>query len=174
MRSGMRSVVHLAVWLALAGNMILCLSCGDETTKPRLRMRTTESGLKYVDLVNGSGAAPQPGDLVTVDFSGWLEDGTEIDSTTDRGTPFEFIVGVGHVIRGFDEGVLGMRVGGLRRLIIPPDLAYGERGYPGLIPPNSTLVFEVQLLQAAHSQSTKADHKIPSPVAFGCGSDARR
>lgn len=135
-----------AFYVSLFGTVALVLSCSGEPTKPRLTGHTTESGLRYVDLVCGTGPAPEAGDSVAVDFTAWLDDGTKIDSSVDCGDPFEFIIGVGHVIRGFDEGVLGMRVGGKRRLVIPPDLAYGDRGYPPLIPPNSTLVFEVELL----------------------------
>jgi ketosteroid isomerase-like protein len=107
---------------------------------------TTPSGLKYVDEVVGTGASPQPGQMVTVHYTGTLENGTKFDSSLDRGKPFEFQIGVGRVIRGWDEGVMTMKVGGKRRLIIPPQLGYGARGAGGVIPPNATLIFEVELL----------------------------
>ncbi len=109
---------------------------------------TTESGLQYVDLEVGEGQPPRVGDTVSVHYTGWLEDGTKFDSSVDRGQPFEFPIGQGRVIRGWDEGVASMRVGGTRRLIIPSELAYGEAGAGGgLIPPNATLIFEVELLE---------------------------
>ena len=108
---------------------------------------TTASGLQYEDLVVGEGTAAVAGDTVSVHYTGWLEDGTQFDSSVDRGVPYEFILGVGSVIPGWDEGVAGMQVGGTRKLIIPPDLAYGAGGSGGVIPPNATLVFEVQLLE---------------------------
>ena len=107
---------------------------------------TTASGLKYIDRVEGKGESPKPGQQVTVHYTGWLEDGTKFDSSLDRGEPFTFTIGVGRVIRGWDEGVSTMKVGGKRRLIIPPDLGYGQRGAGGVIPPNATLLFEVELL----------------------------
>lgn len=109
---------------------------------------TTDSGLKYVDLEEGSGESPEEGQQVVVHYTGWLqEDGTKFDSSLDRGETFLFTVGVGQVIPGWDEGVAGMKVGGKRQLVIPPDLAYGETGAPGAIPPNATLIFEVELLE---------------------------
>lgn len=108
---------------------------------------TTSSGLRYQDLVVGNGPMAEEGTPVLVNYTGWLTDGTKFDSSYDTGRqPLPFTIGAGMVIRGWDEGVKGMRVGGKRKLTIPPDLAYGERGYPPVIPPNSTLVFEVEFL----------------------------
>ncbi|MFQ5578561.1 MAG: FKBP-type peptidyl-prolyl cis-trans isomerase, partial [Anaerolineae bacterium] len=107
---------------------------------------TTETGLAYYDFEVGEGDSPETGQQVTVHYTGWLEDGTKFDSSLDRGTPFKFTLGVGQVIPGWDEGVATMTVGGKRQLVIPADLAYGEEGAPGTIPPNATLVFEVELL----------------------------
>jgi FKBP-type peptidyl-prolyl cis-trans isomerase len=106
----------------------------------------TTSGLEYVELVVGEGAQPSPGDTVSVHYTGWLTDGTKFDSSVDRGQPLVFPVGRGRVIKGWDEGVGSMRVGGKRRLTIPAHLGYGERGAGGVIPPGATLVFEVELL----------------------------
>lgn len=106
----------------------------------------TPSGLSYVDEVVGSGPSPQTGQTVSVHYTGWLTNGQKFDSSLDRGQPFEFVLGQGQVIRGWDEGVASMKVGGKRKLTIPPDLGYGARGAGGAIPPNATLVFEVQLL----------------------------
>lgn len=108
---------------------------------------TTESGLKYVDLVVGTGREASTGDLVTVHYTGWLTNGTKFDSSVDRRDPFSFPIGSGKVIRGWDEGVAGMKVGGKRKLTIPPQLGYGSRGAGGVIPPNATLVFDVELLE---------------------------
>jgi len=108
---------------------------------------TTPSGLQYVDLVVGTGLSPARGETVDVHYTGWLTNGSKFDSSKDRGQPFQFILGMGQVIKGWDEGVASMRVGGTRKLTVPPDLAYGERVMGGgLIPANSTLVFEVELL----------------------------
>lgn len=107
---------------------------------------TTDSGLKYVDYVVGEGASPKKGDMVVVHYTGTLTDGTKFDSSVDRGQPFQFQIGVGQVIKGWDEGVMSMKVGGKRKLIIPPDLGYGARGAGGVIPPNATLLFDVELL----------------------------
>lgn len=106
----------------------------------------TNSGLKYEDLVEGTGASPQPGQTVVVHYTGTLENGQKFDSSLDRGKPFEFAIGVGRVIKGWDEGVMSMKIGGKRKLIIPPSLGYGSRDL-GVIPPNSTLIFEVELLE---------------------------
>ena len=110
---------------------------------------TTDSGLQYVELEAGTGATPQRGQTVVVHYTGTLENGKKFDSSRDRGTPFSFKIGVGQVIQGWDEGVGSMRVGGRRKLIIPPELGYGSRGAGGVIPPNATLIFDVELLRIA-------------------------
>ena len=107
---------------------------------------TTPSGLVYEELSVGSGAEAAAGQHVTVHYTGWLTNGTKFDSSKDRGDPFDFDLGAGQVIKGWDEGVAGMKVGGKRKLTIPPSLGYGARGAGGVIPPNATLVFEVELL----------------------------
>ena len=107
---------------------------------------TTPSGLIYEDTTVGSGAEAASGKKVTVHYTGWLTDGTKFDSSKDRNDPFEFNLGQGQVIKGWDEGVAGMKVGGRRTLTIPPDLGYGAQGSPPVIPPNATLVFDVELL----------------------------
>lgn len=113
-------------------------------------MNTTPSGLQYEDTVIGSGSVATAGQRVSVHYTGWLysngEQGGKFDSSKDRGQPFVFPLGAGHVIKGWDEGVQGMAVGGTRRLVIPPALGYGARGAGGVIPPNATLLFEVELL----------------------------
>jgi FKBP-type peptidyl-prolyl cis-trans isomerase FkpA len=107
---------------------------------------TTDSGLKYEDSVEGSGAVAEAGQTVSVHYTGLLENGSKFDSSKDRNEPFRFNLGAGQVIRGWDEGVQGMKVGGTRKLTIPADLGYGARGAGGVIPPNATLIFEVELL----------------------------
>ena len=108
---------------------------------------TTPSGLKYEDVKVGSGETAEAGKSVTVHYTGWLTNGTKFDSSKDRAQPFVFPLGGGRVIKGWDEGVQGMKVGGVRKLTIPPELGYGSRGAGGVIPPDSTLIFEVELLK---------------------------
>ena len=107
---------------------------------------TTPSGLKYTDLVVGTGPSPRPGQTAVVNYTGTLTDGTKFDSSYDHGQPFSFVVGAGNVIRGWDEGILTMKVGGKRHLVIPPSLGYGQLGQPPKIPGNATLIFDVELL----------------------------
>jgi peptidylprolyl isomerase len=109
---------------------------------------TTSSGLQYVEIVEGTGATPQKGQTVSVHYTGTLENGTKFDSSRDRGQPFQFPLGAGRVIKGWDEGIASMKIGGQRKLIIPPDLGYGSQGAGGVIPPNATLLFDVELLGA--------------------------
>ena len=105
--------------------------------------------MKIEKLTAGNGASPKSGDTVTVHYTGWLTDGTKFDSSVDRDDPFAFVLGAGQVIRGWDEGVATLRVGDKARLTIPPEMGYGKNGYPGAIPPNATLIFEVELLSIA-------------------------
>jgi len=102
--------------------------------------------LKSEDIQVGNGDEAKAGKTVSVHYTGTLTDGSKFDSSHDRGKPFEFQLGAGRVIKGWDQGVVGMKIGGKRKLVIPSDLAYGERGFPPVIPPNSTLVFEIELL----------------------------
>jgi len=117
----------------------------DEGKKEK-KVVTTKSGLKYEELKEGTGKEAKGGDTVEVHYTGWLTDGKKFDSSVDRGQPFPFKLGAGKVIKGWDEGVAGIKVGGKRKLYIPPELGYGKRGYPGAIPPNAELIFEVELI----------------------------
>jgi len=135
--------LKLSVLLLLA--VIVCGCSHSGPTKVSEPGTTTASGLQYWDLVTGNGAVAVPGKQVSVHYTGWLTDGTKFDSLRDRNQPIQFVLGMGQVIKGWDEGVAGMKVGGKRQLRIPPNLAYGSRPV-GPIPPNSTLVFDVELL----------------------------
>jgi FKBP-type peptidyl-prolyl cis-trans isomerase len=136
---------------ALAGLALLAVAWGgaraDDTSKKGGKVVTTQSGLKYEDLQEGTGPEAKAGDTVEVHYVGTLTSGKKFDSSRDRGQPFTFPLGAGRVIKGWDEGVAGMKVGGKRKLTIPPELAYGKRGAGRDIPPDSTLVFEVELLK---------------------------
>lgn len=136
--------------------LLICIgiACGSSSTDSNSEVNmssnstvTTPSGLQYTDLTVGSGEPARQGATVFVHYTGWLLDGTKFDSSVDRGTPFSFVLSQGSVISGWDEGVATMRVGGKRELVIPPNLAYGDRGAGGVIPPGATLKFEVELLE---------------------------
>jgi len=142
--------------------LFLLAGCGaaqtEEQSKPvtqegnvTMTRQKTDSGLAYEVIKEGSGASPKQGQQVTVHYTGWLEEngqpGTKFDSSVDRGQPFSFVIGVGQVIKGWDEGVMGMKEGEKRRLIIPADLGYGPYGAGSVIPPNATLIFDVELLK---------------------------
>jgi peptidylprolyl isomerase len=127
---------------------LLATNLEKETNKMDLENAvTTTSGLKYIDIQEGEGESPSKGQKVTVHYTGTLENGQKFDSSRDRERPFTFTIGVGQVIKGWDEGVAGMKVGGRRNLIIPAELGYGSRGAGGVIPPNATLIFDVELLE---------------------------
>ena len=143
---GKARVIAAVVVVALAaGGALYLLSRGPEAPAQGAEV-ITPSGLKYTDLVVGTGPGPQTGQTAVVHYTGTLTNGTEFDSSRRRGRPFEFPLGRGAVIRGWDEGVATMKVGGRRRLTVPPALGYGERGSPPAIPPNATLVFDVELV----------------------------
>lgn len=120
---------------------------GESPIAANSKVVKTPSGLQYYDIDAGRGPSPAQGSRVTVHYTGWLLNKTKFDSSLDAGKPFQFTLGAHEVIAGWDEGVASMRVGGKRRLVIPANLAYGQRGFPPVIPPNSTLVFDVQLLK---------------------------
>lgn len=155
----MRNVEKLIIFLLIAVAVAIP-ACSQKETKtvPETRQTlpengksvTTASGLIYTDLVVGNGPSPTPGKQVKVHYTGWLENGTKFDSSLDHGQPFVFTIGAGQVIPGWDEGVMTMKTGGKRKLIIPPQLGYGSAGAGGVIPPDATLIFEVELLDAAH------------------------
>ena len=145
-RNRQARIIAIIVVLALAASAIAYLishrsgGIGSEIT--------TASGLRYTDIVKGTGATPQKGQTVTVHYTGTLENGTKFDSSYDHGRPSDFRIGVGAVIPGWDEGLMSMKVGGKRKLVVPPALGYGPNGRPPTIPGNSTLIFDVELLGA--------------------------
>lgn len=134
--------------LVIAALAFISCSSSKDTSKDENKssLITTASGLQYEDIVVGKGAKPEQGKEVSVHYTGRLEDGSVFDSSVEKNKPFNFKIGVGQVIKGWDEGVMGMQVGGKRKLIIPPALGYGERA-AGKIPPNSVLIFDVELLE---------------------------
>jgi len=140
-------IVILVVVVALGAFFFIQKQNQNKVVTGGGNMITTQSGLQYQDLVVGAGAEAVPGKSVTVHYTGTLQDGSKFDSSVDRNQPFTFNLGAGQVIPGWDEGVAGMKVGGKRKLVIPPDLAYGAQGYPPVIPANATLTFDVELLE---------------------------
>lgn len=139
----------------LAVALVVIAGCQPQTTTmsqlpgipTTMEKQVTHSGLGYIDEVVGTGAQPQTGNKVTVHYTGYLTDGKKFDSSVDRNQPFTFVIGYGQVIKGWDEGVATMKVGGKRKLIIPSQLGYGTRGAGGVIPPNAELIFDVELLE---------------------------
>jgi FKBP-type peptidyl-prolyl cis-trans isomerase FkpA len=138
-----------AWWLGLLAVVGLAVAQADSPAQDKKggKIVTTDSGLKYEELKEGTGVAAKKGDKVEVHYTGWLKDGKKFDSSVDRGQPFSFTLGAGMVIKGWDEGVQGIKVGGKRKLYIPPDLGYGQKGAGGVIPANADLIFEVELLK---------------------------
>jgi FKBP-type peptidyl-prolyl cis-trans isomerase FkpA len=141
----MKRLIGVAAVVIAAVVVLVAIAPADD--KKDDKVVTTDSGLKYEDLKVGEGDAAKKGDLVEVHYTGWLTNGKKFDSSVDRKEPFAFKLGAGKVIKGWDEGVAGMKPGGKRKLTIPPELAYGKKGAGDDIPPDSTLVFEVELLK---------------------------
>jgi peptidylprolyl isomerase len=145
-----RTTMALALAIALIGVVTASPLNNTATAQTMGKVVTTSSGLKIIDTKDGTGAACNPGQICVMHYTGWLYQngakGEKFDSSLDRGKPFEFPLGKHQVIAGWDEGVAGMKVGGKRTLIIPPELGYGARGAGGVIPPNATLMFDVELL----------------------------
>ncbi|HNP61566.1 MAG TPA: FKBP-type peptidyl-prolyl cis-trans isomerase [Nitrospirales bacterium] len=144
LQSGLRLPVFIiGSWIILLIIFVLNPLSGKAAEET---MVTTTSGLQYVDLAPGSGREAHAGETAIVHYTGTLTDGTKFDSSKDRNEPFSFRLGAGRVIKGWDEGVEGMKIGGIRKLVIPPQLGYGSRGAGSAVPPNATLIFEVELL----------------------------
>jgi FKBP-type peptidyl-prolyl cis-trans isomerase len=142
-----KSIALFALFALLAAVAVRAQSDNSSPTKVEGKGKSTSSGLQYWDLKPGTGTTASAGKTVSVHYTGWLaSNGKKFDSSVDRGQPFMFQLGAGQVIKGWDEGVSGMKVGGKRQLRIPPELGYGSRGAGGVIPPNATLIFDVELL----------------------------
>ncbi len=147
----MRKTLFFIAIVALAATAVLAQSSSskpDNSAPTKVTGKSTKAagGLEYWDIKVGDGPTAVAGQTVTVNYTGWLTNGKKFDSSLDRGEPFKFSLGRGQVIKGWDEGVAGMKVGGKRQLRIPPELGYGDRGAGGVIPPNATLIFDVELL----------------------------
>jgi FKBP-type peptidyl-prolyl cis-trans isomerase FkpA len=150
-RAAVKGTITVTAGLLCASLATVIPASAADQTKAATSVTTTDSGLQYHDLAVGTGAVASAGHQVTVLYTGWLQNpdgtaGTKFDSSADHGAPFVFLLGGGRVIRGWDEGVAGMKVGGKRKLFIPAALGYGARGAGGVIPPNAALIFEVELL----------------------------
>lgn len=139
-------VISAGVAVLALGVLMYLVFALYSSRNPVAGLKNEAPGLKYVDEVVGTGASPQPGQRVTVHYTGRLENGTKFENSLDSGEPYEFTIGVGAVIPGWDEGIMSMKVGGKRKLTIPPELGYGAAGSPPKIPPNATLIFDVELL----------------------------
>lgn len=148
-----KQFIQLLILIAVLGMTSGCGSSDKSSTSSPTKLNgqptTTASGLQYWDTATGTGATAIAGNPVKVHYTGWLTTGEKFDSSRDRGEPFSFPLGAGQVIKGWDEGVAGMRVGGKRQLRIPPELGYGAKGAGGAIPPNATLIFDVELLEVS-------------------------
>jgi FKBP-type peptidyl-prolyl cis-trans isomerase len=147
----MKIIITAAIFLLFTAAPLLAQTADKPNTSVPTEVTgegvKTASGLQYWDINVGTGAEAKPGSQVAVHYTGWLTTGKKFDNSIDAGKPFNFTIGRGEVIKGWDEGVAGMKVGGKRKLRIPADLAYGEKGYPGVIPANAILIFDVQLLE---------------------------
>ncbi len=139
-----------ALFFVVASSVLFAQGRGKPDTSAPTKVtgepKKTASGVSYWDIKIGTGPVATKGQTVSVHYTGWLTNGKKFDSSVDRGEPLEFQLGAGRVIKGWDEGVAGMRVGGKRQLKIPPEAGYGSNGYPGAIPPNATLIFDIELL----------------------------
>lgn len=143
-----KKITLLIIGLILVGGFyVFSVNIDNNFLKGDIAESIKNNMLEIETIVEGSGVESKVGDSLTVHYTGMLEDGTKFDSSVDRGTPFNFILGIGQVIEGWEKGMEGMKVGEKRKLTIQPEYAYGERGVPGVIPPNATLIFEVELLE---------------------------
>lgn len=145
--SNMNKKIVIMGLILVGGFYVFSVNIDNNFLKGDMTESIKNNMLEIETIVEGSGVESKVGDNLTVHYTGMLEDGTKFDSSVDRGTPFNFILGIGQVIEGWEKGMEGMKVGEKRKLTIPPEYAYGEGGVPGVIPPNATLIFEVELLE---------------------------